>query len=454
MVVQESAVWEFEQALRGELLRPGDEGYDAARKVWNAMIDKRPALIARCAGPADVISSVRFARDHDLLVTIRGGGHNIAGRSISDGGLVIDLAPMRGVRVDPVRRTARAEGGALLGDLDIETQAFGLATTLGVAPDTGIAGLTLGGGYGWLGGKYGLSCDNLLSVDVVTADGQLLTASLIENDDLFWGIRGAGANFGVVTSFEYQLHPVGSVLGGMVIHPLENGRGFLRSYNQLAAAAPDELSGVAAFLSTPDGKPAVAAVVCYCGPIDEGERLLEPLRTLATPIADQIHPMAYLDMQRLLVPAFPPGHHYYWKSSLIRDLSDDAIEALLACGSKMPTPQSSITLQQLHGAASRVGMSETAFPHRYAHHNFDPTAIWPDPADSERCIRWSRECWDSMQPFVERANYANDLGDEGEERIRAGYGPNYDRLVVLKNKYDPTNFFRMNQNIRPVGGRP
>ncbi len=450
MSVEEVAVKDFQDALRGQVIRPGDPDYDEARRVWNRMIEKRPSLIARCAGPPDVIRSVAFAREHDLPVAVRGGGHNIAGKSMSEGGLTIDLSMMKAIRVDRAHRTAHAEAGALLGDLDRETQAFGLATTLGVAPDTGIAGLTLGGGYGWLGGKYGLACDNLLSVEVVTADGQLLTASATENGDLFWAMQGAGANFGVVTSFEYQLHPVETVLGGLIIYPLAAGREVLRFYNSFAAAAPDELTSVAALLTTPDGNPCVAVAVCDCGPLEQAEAHVKPLRTLTTPVADLIRPMPYLEMQKLLEPAFPLEHCYYWKSSLIRDLSAGAIEALLACGAKMPTPLSSVALQQLHGAAARISASQTAFPHRYPHHNFDPTAIWTDPADADRCIRWSRECWEAMQPFVERANYANDLGDEGEDRVRAGYGPNYERLVALKNKYDPKNLFRLNQNITPT----
>ena len=284
----EASIGKFQGSLRGEVLRPDDDGYDAARTVWNGMVDKRPALIGRCTGAADVIRCVRFAREHDLLASVRGGGHNYSGRSVCDHGLMIDLSPMKGIRVDPVRRTAQAEAGLRLGELDYETQAFGLATPLGINTDTGIAGLTLGGGYGWLGGKYGLACDNALSVDVVTADGELMTASANENEDLFWGVRGAGANFGIVTSFHYQLHPVGPVLGGLVLYPMTEAKDVLRFYDEFSSTCPDEVTTLALLLTTPDGIPAVGIAACYCGPLDQGEEVLRPLRTFSSPLADFI----------------------------------------------------------------------------------------------------------------------------------------------------------------------
>lgn len=437
--------------LRGELVRPGDPGYDDARRVWNGMIEKRPGLVVRCAEAGDVAAAVTFAREHELLLAVRGGGHNIAGKSVCDGGLLIDLSPMKEVRVDPERRTARAGAGLKLGELDRETQEFGLATTLGVASDTGISGLTLGGGYGWLAGNYGMACDNLLSAEVVTADGRLLTASPEENDDLFWGIRGAGANFGVVTSLEFQLHAVGPVFGGLVLHPMETAREALRFYHGFTSGAPDEVSTLPAVLAGPDGHPAAGIVACWCGPVEEGEEVLRPLRTFASPLDARLGPMPYVAMQSLLDDFVEPGRLYYWKSSLVRDLSDEAIDTLVERAATMPgTPGSMIFLQRLHGAAGRVEATDTAFPHRYDHYNCGAMAGWDDPAETEANVRWARGSWKALQPFCERSAYVNDLGEEGEERVRAAYGPNYDRLATLKRKYDPTNLFRMNQNVPPA----
>jgi FAD/FMN-containing dehydrogenase len=366
---------------------------------------------------------------------------------------MIDLSPMKGIRVDPVRRTVQAQAGLRLGEFDHETQAFGLATTLGVNTDTGIAGLTLGGGYGWLGGKYGLACDNVLSVDVVTAEGQLVTASASENADLFWGVRGAGANFGIVTSFEYQLHPVGPVLGGMVLYPMSKGKEVLCFFDEFSRTCPDEVSLISLLLTTPDGTPAVGIAACYCGPLAQGEKILRPLRTFAAPLADLMAPKPYVEMQTLFDEAWPPGQLYYDKSSIIRSLSEAVIETFLAYTRTMPTRLSSIAFQQLHGAASRVGVGDTAFPHRYDHLSFYIHAVTDDPADCQKMIRWARECWQAVQPFGEPAMYVNGLGDtleEGEQRVREAYGPNYQPLIALKNKYDPTNFFRLNANIKPT----
>jgi FAD/FMN-containing dehydrogenase len=452
-VVDEATVQGFKTSLRGALLRAGDAGYDTARHVWNGMIDKRPALIARCAGTADVLQCVRFAREHDLLVSVRGGGHNYAGKAVCDDGLMIDLSPMQDLRVDPRRQTARAQAGLRLGEFDRETQAFGLATTLGINTDTGIAGLTLGGGYGWLAGKYGLACDNLLSVEVVTADGQMVTASANDHAELFWGMRGAGANLGIVTSFEYQLHAVGPVLGGMVLYPMTRGKEVLQFFDEFASTCPDEVSLVGLLLTTPDGIPAVAIATCYCGPLAQGEKVLKPLRTFASPLVDLIAPQPYVQMQTLFDVAWPPGRLYYDKSSLVRRLSMAAIETFLDYARAMPTPLSAIAFQQLHGAAGRVGVGDTAFPHRYDHLSFYIHPGSDDPADAPKMIRWARECWQAVQPFVERAMYVNGLEDaleEGEQRVREAYGPNYQRLVALKNTYDPTNFFRLNANIKPT----
>lgn len=444
------SVAELRCLLRGTVLCPGDAGYDAARRVWNAMIDKRPAVIVRCAGAADVVTVVRFARDHGLEVAVCGGGHNVAGRSVPDGGLMVDLSPMKGMRVNPLRRTARAQPGLKLGEFDRETQAFGLATTLGAASDTGIAGLTLGGGYGWLDGKYGLACDNLLSVDIVTADGRLLTASATENEDLFWGVRGAGANLGVVTSFEYQLHPVGPVLGGLVLYPISNGKEALRFFREFSSTCPDEVTTVGLLMSAPDGTPAFGIGACYCGPLADGEKVLKPLKTFGTPLADLVAPRSYVEMQRFFDEPWAPGQLNYWKTSLLRGPSDTAIDTLLDQAQRRPTPTCVIYCQQLHGIASRVRVTDTAFPHRFDHYDCGPFAIWQDPSDTEKCLRWARECWGALRPFYEPGVYVNALSDDADERVRAAYGPNYERLVALKNRFDPTNFFHLNANIRPT----
>ncbi len=450
-VLERAVVEDFKTRLRGELLCPGDEGYDSSRKVYNAMIDKRPALIVCCTGAADVVTTITFARTHNLLVSVRGGGHSIAGKAVCDGAVLIDLSSMKGLRVDPARRIAHAQPGLRLGEFDRETQAFGLATTLGVVTNTGLAGLTLGGGLGWLNGKYGLACDNLLSVDVVTADGRFLTASPSENADLFWGVRGGGGNFGIVTSFEYRLHPVGPVLGGMTLYDMRKAKEVLRFYREFSRGCPDELSTVLAFLTGSDGTLMVAMVVCYCGALAEGEKVLEPLRTFDAPVADLIRPIKYIEMQSLFDEGMPPGRQHYWKSNFVRTVSDDAIEVMVEYATTKPSPTSIVILQHMHGAASRVSSTETAFAHRYEQYDFEVVSNWADPTDSEKNIKWTRAFWEAMQPFVEQSVYVNNLqGEEGEAGVRAAYGANYERLVALKNKYDPTNFFRLNHNIKPT----
>jgi FAD/FMN-containing dehydrogenase len=415
------------------------------------MIDKRPALIVRCAGAGDVVDAVRFAREHDLLASVRGGGHNIVGKAVCDGGLMIDLSGMRRVQVDPVKRTARVEGGALLGDLDREAQVFGVATTAGVVTHTGVGGLTLGGGVGRLARKHGLACDNLLAVEVVTAAGDVLRASATENEDLFWGVRGGGGNFGVVTVFEFQLHPVGpGVLGGIVVHRLKEARAALEFYHEYSRTAPDELYANAAFLTSPDGEPLFAISVCYIGAIEQGERVLQPLRRFGPPLSDQIKPVAYTEVQAAGDAFFPIGLRYYWKSHFLKEISGDAVEATVSHFAKVPSPRSLLVFQQFGGAVGRVGRSETAFWHRDVQWDNFPTSVWTDPAESETQVQWVREWWDLMKPFSMGGEYVNDLGEEGEDRVRASYGANYERLVALKNKYDPTNFFRLNANITPT----
>jgi FAD/FMN-containing dehydrogenase len=412
------------------------------------MIDRRPALIARCAGAADVMAGVQFARAHNLLVSVRGGGHNVAGNAVCDGGLMLDLSPMQGIRVDPAGRTVRAEAGLTWRDFDRETQAFGLATTGGLFSTTGIAGLTLGGGLGWLNGLYGLACDNLLSADVVTADGRLLTASDTEHPDLFWGLRGGGGNFGVVTSFAYRLHPVGPVLAGLLFYPIAKAKEVFRFYREYMAESPDTFRADIGVLTAPDGNLAVGMIPCYVGAVAEGERVIEPLRRLG-PVADLVRPMTYCEVQTMLDEVLPPGRRNYWKSSFVPDLDDAAIETLIACGQAAPSPTSFLALEPIHGAASRVPPEATAFPHRTAHYSLLILAVWTDPAASVKHIRWARESWEALQPFAAGRVYVNYLS-EGEDRVQEAYGTNYDRLVALKNTYDPTNFWRCNQNIRPT----
>ncbi len=436
-------------ALRGDLISPKDDSYDAARAVFNAMVDRRPALIVRCAGVADVVKGVEFARSHEVPLSIRGGGHSVAGKAVCDGGLMLDLSPMKGIRVEPARRTAEAQAGLTLGEFDRETQAFGLATTLGVVSVTGIAGLTLGGGLGWLNGLHGLACDNLVSADVVTADGRLLRATEEENEDLFWGIRGGGGNFGVVTSFGYRLHPVGKVLGGGLSYPLSEAPEVLRFYHEFASGCPDELSTTASLGMTPEGEGVISVSVCYCGPLEEGERVLGPLREFGSPLADNIEPMAYATLQSAPDAGFPPGRRHYWKSSYLKELSEEAIEILTEYVSEMPSPSTGVGLQQMHGAASRVEPTATAFPHRDEHYDFLILSQWGEPAESERNVEWTRSLFGAMEPFFEGGVYVNNLGDEGEDRVREAYGANYERLLALKGKYDPTNLFRLNQNIKP-----
>jgi FAD/FMN-containing dehydrogenase len=449
-ILEEACVAGFKQSLRGQLIAPDDEGYDEARQVWNANIDRRPGLICRPAGVADVIAAVNFAREHHLLVSVRGGAHSFAGTCVCNGGLVIDMSLMKGIRVDPVRRTVRAEGGVKWGEFDRETQAFGLATTGGTVSDTGIAGLTLGGGLGWLGYKYGLVCDNLLSVDLVTADGQLKIASDAEYPDLFWGLRGGGGNFGVVTSFEYRLHPVGPVLAGAVYHPFAQAKAALQFYRDFATATHAALTTNAAPLTSPDGDKLVAIAVCYDGPVAEGERLIAPVRQFGPPLADHIRPMAYTELQSLFDAALPPRNQYYEKAHYLREISDEAIDIMIDHFARVPSPLSLLFFQQ-SGGVMRQG--HAAYAHRDALCNLILIAQWLDPQESERHVRWTRELWQALQPYGTGGVYINNIGreeDDGADQVRAAYGANYQRLVDLKQKYDPTNLFRHNQNIKPT----
>lgn len=443
---------EFKAGLRGQLLSPGDEDYDRARKLWNGMFDRRPALIARCAGAADVIRAVSFARDNRLAVAVRGGGHSFPGHSVCDGGLVIDLSAMKGIRVDPRTRTARAQAGVKWIEFDHETQAFGLATTGGTDGDTGIAGLTLGGGLGWLSSKYGLTVDNLVSADVVTADGRLLTASATENQDLFWGLRGGSGNFGVVTSFEYQLHAVGpTILGGMVAYPLGRAKEVLRFYRQFAKAAPDDVTTYAAFVTPPGGETVAALFCCYCGPLAKGEEIIRPLRSLGSPVQDLLGPMPYVAQQRLFDGAFPAGSYYYAKAGSLADLTDEAIEVFAEYAATKPSPLSGVLVQTVCGAASRVDSDATAFPHRRLPYAPVIVSQWLDAATSEKNVGWARDFWKALDPLAGGGVYVNDLSHDDADRVRTAYGANYERLAALKKAYDPDNLFRLNPNITPAG---
>jgi hypothetical protein len=450
-IIEEAAVRDFAAGLRGPLLRPGDGGFDEARTVWNGMINRRPGLIARCRGVADVIAAVRFAREHQLLASVRGGGHNITGNAVCEGGLMIDLSPMKSVRVDPVHRTARAEAGLTWGEYNRETQAFGLASTGGVVSTTGIAGLTLGGGLGWLHGKHGLSCDNLLSADIVTAEGQFLTANAEEHPDLFWGLRGGGGNFGVVTSFEYRLHQVGPLLAGMVVHPMSKATEVLRFYRDFCRSCPDEMVAAGALMTSHDGDPVAVIVAAYVGDLAAGEKAVASLRKLGPPLVDTIAPTSYVALNTLFDAAFPYGGvQRYWKSSFLKELDDDMLDIMITRATKFLSPMSNVLFFHLHGTAARVDRNATAFGLRDDQWDYDVISQWTDPAEAARHIQWTRDFWNAVEPFASGQVYVNHLDAEEGTRIRAAYGPGYERLVALKNKYDPTNLFRLNQNIKPT----
>jgi hypothetical protein len=448
--VQDCEIAILRRAVRGEVVARGDVAYDQARRVWNGMIDRRPGAVVYCAGSDDVVAAVKFARSRSLLIAVRSGGHNIGGASVCDRGLVIDLSRMKQIEVDPITRTARAQAGLNLGEFDVATQAHGLATTMGVNADTGIAGLTLGGGFGKLGRKYGLSCDNLISAEMVTAEGRLLHVSATEHADLFWAIRGGGGNFGIATCFEYRLFSVGpTLLAGSILHPYDRATDAMRFYRAFASSAPDELSLDAALSTSPSGERVFNISPCYVGPIDEGERILKPLRAYGTPIQDQIAPRTYMEIQSAGDANFPRGRRYYWKAQFLRELSDPAIDVLLGSYASAP-PGSLLVLQHVGGAIARVPVTDTPYFNRDALYDCFPISIWNEPEEDALRISWARELWDAMRPFSTGGVYANNLGEEGIERVEAAYGENYTRLLALKNKYDPANFFRLNQNIKPT----
>ncbi len=448
--------------VRGRVLQAGDDGYDDARAIWNGLIDRRPALIVQCTGAADVVDAVNFAREHNLLLSIKGGAHNVAGNAVNDGGLVIDLSQMNGVHVDPATRTVRAQGGATWGDTDRETQLFGLAVPGGVVSTTGIAGLTLHGGAGHLRRKYGLSIDSLLSVDIVTADGRLRRASASENEDLFWAVRGAGSNFGVVTSFEFQAHPVGpTVMVGAIFYPLDQVRTVMPRWRDYLASAPDELSSILLCWRVPAGEPfppdlhgAPACIVAgvYSGSVEDGEPVVQPLRELGEPLLDASGPWPWLGLQSGFDALFPKGNLYYWKSRALAELSDAAIDDLADFAGRRPSPQTDIVVWHYGGAMCRVGETDTPYGGRDAAFLVTGETSWTDPALNDQAIAWGREFWNAMGKHSTGGLYLNfpGFGEEKDELVRAGYGVNYDRLVELKQKYDPQNLFRMNLNIAPA----
>ena len=448
-------------ALRGGLSLPGEAGYDEARTIWNAMIDKRPAAIVRAAGASDVIQTVRLAAQHGLLLSVRGGGHNIAGNAVCEGGLMLDLSRMVSVWVDPGERRARVEPGARLADLDRETQAFGVATPLGINSTTGVAGLTLGGGFGWLSRKHGLTVDNLVSADVVTAAGELVRASESEHPDLFWAIRGGGGNFGVVTSFEFRLHPVGpQVIAGLIVHPFSSAKQVLNEYRRLVAKAPDELCCWAVMRKAPPlpflppevhGTEVLVLALCHAGDPVAGQKAVAPFKAIGKPIADVVGPAPYSTWQMAFDPLLTAGQRNYWKSHDFVELADGLIDVLLNAIRSLPSPQCEVFIGNLGGAINRVPVEATAYPHRDVHFVMNVHTRWSSPSEDAGCIKWARALYDAAAPFATGGVYVNFMPDDESQRVRSGaYGPNYERLARVKAKYDPRNLFRMNQNVAPA----
>ncbi len=449
---------ELRERVRGDVIVPGDGGYEEARKVYNAMIDRRPAVVVRAVNAGDVIAAVTFARERGLDLAIRGGGHSVPGFGTCDDGVVIDLARMRGVRVDPASRTARAEGGATWGDFNAATHAFGLATTGGIISTTGVAGLTLGGGIGYLARGFGLSCDNLVSADVVTADGRFLVASATENDDLFWAIRGGGGNFGVVTALEFRLHPVKDIYGGPMFYELDETENVLRFFREYIADAPEQMGAFPAFQIAPPlpfipedrhGDTFVAMVACWAGPVEDGERALRPFHDVAPVVAEHVGPMPYPALNGAFDALVPPGLQHYWKAAFVKELTDDAIAAHAEHGPEVPVVNSTMHIYPINGAVHRVAPGATAFGHRDA--SFAPViaGMWPDPAQNEANIAWVRRYYEAVAPHSEEGGYVNFMAADDQDRVKANYGANYDRLVKVKQTYDPENVFHLNQNIKP-----
>lgn len=436
----------------GTLLQPADHGYDDARRVHNGLIDKHPALIAQCRGAQDIAAALSLAKEQSLAVSVRGGGHNVAGRAVCEGGVMIDLSLSRAVHVDPTSRTAVADGGATWGDFNSATQAHGLATTGGVISSTGVAGLTLGGGLGWLMALHGMAVDNLIAAEVVTADGRILNASATEHPDLFWGIRGGGGNFGVVATLTFKLHPVAQVVGGLVAHPLDRGADMLRFYRDITDSAPDELSVFAGLLHAPDGSGhKLGAMIVFHPDASEGLNAVAPIKAFGPPIMDMVGPMPYEQVNAMLDGGFPKGALNYWKSSFLTKLSDEAIDTMVDLFRACPTPMGALLLEHFHGAVTRVDVGDTAFPHRETGFNLLIVAQWVDPAQSAEGVAWAKGAYDAMRPFMASGRYVNYLGDdEGGDSVAAAYGPNYSRLRSVKRTYDPGNVFKLNQNVEPA----
>jgi FAD/FMN-containing dehydrogenase len=449
---------QLRERVRGEVITPGDEGYEEARKVYNAMIDRRPRVVVRCTSTADVMATVDFARENQLDLAIRGGGHSVPGFGTVDDGVVIDLSGMRGVTVDAGARTARAEGGATWGDFNDATHAHGLATTGGIISTTGVGGLTLGGGIGYLARGFGLSCDNLISAEVVTADGRSVTASEKENQDLFWAIRGGGGNFGVVTSFEFRVHPVKEIYGGPMFFEVDDAGTVLRFYREFIADAPEEFGGFPAWQIAPPlpfvpenrhGDTFLAFVACWAGPLDQGERILKPLHDVAPVVAEHVGPMPYPALNSAFDALVPPGLQHYWKANFVTELNDQAIQAHLEHGPKVPAVNSTVHIYPINGACHRVAPDATAFAYRDATFANVIAGMWPDPTQNEANIQWVRDYYDATAPLSEEGGYVNFMAGDDQDRIKANYKGNYERLVEIKRKYDPGNLFHLNQNIKP-----
>ena len=458
-LLDEDTLNAFEERLHGSLVLPGDDDYDTARAIYNGMIDKRPALIVRCANVADVIAGVNFARENDLLLAVHGGGHNGPGLALCDGGLVLDLSSMNGIRVDPEQRTVRVEGGATWGEVDHATHAFGLATPSGVISTTGVGGLTLGGGHGYLTPKYGLTIDNLLEADVVLADGSLVTARAEKHEDLFWALRGGGGNFGVVTSFKFRLHPVETVIGGPTLWPPEQSGEVMRWYREFIKEAPKDLYGFFGFLIVPPAAPfpeelhnrqMCGIVWCYSGPEEQADEVFAPVLEVGSPALHGVHAMPYPALQSAFDALYPPGLQWYWKGDFVKGLSDEAIRQHLKHGLALPTPLSTMHLYPINGAVHEVDEDETAWSYRDATWLMVIAAIADDPSDNEQMTTWARDYWEALHPYSAGGAYLNFMMEEGDERIRATYQGNYDRLGRIKAKYDPDNLFRVNQNIKPA----
>lgn len=449
-MLTERALDDLKAQIRGQVLTPSDPAYTQARTIYNAMIDRRPAVIVYSSGAPDAAAAVRFAREHSLPISVRGGGHNVAGNAVCDNGLMLHMGRLNHVSVDAKNRASAAQPGAKLGDYDSATAPHGLVTPLGVVSQTGIAGLTLGGGLGWLLGKYGLACDNLIGAEVVTAEGTTIQTSEHENPDLLWGLRGGGGNFGIVTEFRYRLHPLPPVLAGMLVYPISQSREVLRFFRETAPDLPDELMLMAGLLDAPDGAPACAIVAGYFGDPAQGEKTLAPIRAFGKPLLDTIAPIGYQQLQTMYDASYPAGLCNYWKAGFMDSVPDAIIDLAMEQFHHRPSRRIVFIFEHMHGAASRVPVEATAFAHRFNHFNFSVFGVWDDPKDNEANVQWVRGVWQSAQPHLSGRAYVNYLGEEGASRVREAYGPNYLRLASLKKQYDPTNFFHLNQNIPPA----